>query len=138
MEVKKEYSHDGVTVVWKPGLCIHSGKCVQGLPHVFKPKDKPWIQPENATGEELMKTIDRCPSGALSYYAGDVANSEENNKAMENTKVEILDNGPLMVSGPVMITHSDGSTEIKNRNTAFCRCGKTGNIPFCDGSHKQE
>ncbi|MDT0556561.1 CDGSH iron-sulfur domain-containing protein [Patiriisocius hiemis] len=56
-------------------------------------------------------------------------------KETENTKVEVLENGPLMVHGSTTIVHTDGSTEEKQRATAFCRCGKTGNIPFCDGSH---
>ncbi|MBT8255514.1 MAG: (4Fe-4S)-binding protein [Bacteroidia bacterium] len=136
MDVKKEYTHDGVTVVWKPGLCIHSGNCVRGLPNVFKPDEKPWIQAENASGPQLMEAIDRCPSGALSYYTTEGITSEEKKDAMEKSKVEVLNNGPLMVSGPLEIVHADGSTETKNRNTAFCRCGNSGNKPFCDGSHK--
>ncbi len=137
MDVKKEYSNGELTVVWKPGLCFHAKECVHGLPGVFKPKDKPWIQAENASAEALMETIDKCPSGALSWYnnaAG--APSEEIIKTMKETKVEVLANGPLMVHGPVEVTHADGTTEVKSRNTAFCRCGKTDNGPFCDGSHK--
>ena len=55
---------------------------------------------------------------------------------MTDTKVEVLENGPLMVKGSIEITHTDGSKETKTRNTAFCRCGKTGKTPYCDGSHK--
>ena len=69
MERKKiiKYSNSEVTVVWQPDLCIHAGKCVKALPNVYKPKDKPWVNPENATGEELIAQIKTCPSGALSY-----------------------------------------------------------------------
>ena len=53
------------------------------------------------------------------------------------TTVEVLDNGPLMVYGPLSVKHSDGKEEQKERNTAFCRCGKSDNKPFCDGSHRK-
>lgn len=67
MDITKEYKNEDITVVWKSGMCIHSAKCVNGLPGVIKPKEKPWIQIENGSSEELIKTIDSCPSGALSY-----------------------------------------------------------------------
>jgi len=63
-----EYSNGKITVVWKPELCQHAGKCVENLPNVYKPKEKPWVQIENATTEELINQISNCPSGALSYY----------------------------------------------------------------------
>jgi len=67
-EIRKEYSNGEITVVWKPGKCIHAGVCVKTLPEVYDPKAKPWITPENASSEALMNQIDQCPSGALSYY----------------------------------------------------------------------
>ena len=33
---------------------------------VYNPKEKPWIKPENATSEELIAQVAKCPSGALS------------------------------------------------------------------------
>jgi len=68
MEINKEYSNGEVTVVWQPGLCIHSAKCVIGLPTVFKPKEKPWIQLGEEASEEIMRAVKRCPSGAITYY----------------------------------------------------------------------
>lgn len=64
--MKKTYPKEDLTVVWQPEKCIHSGVCVGGLPKVFKPKDKPWIQTENATKEEIRNQVLKCPSGALS------------------------------------------------------------------------
>ena len=63
----KSYSNGEITVFWKPELCIHSGNCVRGLPTVFNNQIRPWIQPEHATTEEIIKTVNTCPSGALSY-----------------------------------------------------------------------
>ena len=66
-EIVKEYSNGEIAVIWKPGLCAHAGVCVKTLPNVYRPKEKPWISPDQASTDELIAQIDRCPSGALSY-----------------------------------------------------------------------
>ena len=131
-EIVKEYSNGELTVVWKPQLCIHAGECVKALPNVYKPSEKPWITVENATTQELKDQIAKCPSGALSYYM----NGEENKETLElQSKVEVRENGPLLVYGTLHVTDKDGNEEIKNKTTAFCRCGASENKPYCDGSH---
>ncbi|UMY64586.1 MULTISPECIES: (4Fe-4S)-binding protein [unclassified Flavobacterium] len=65
--IRKEYSNGDITIVWQAGLCIHSGNCVRNSPNVFQPKTQPWIKPEADSSEHIMQTIDKCPSGALSY-----------------------------------------------------------------------
>ena len=65
-DLKKEYSNGEVTIIWKPDLCIHAGECVKALPNVYNPKDRPWIKPENASGDEIRAQVAKCPSGALS------------------------------------------------------------------------
>ena len=67
MEKKIEYTNGELTIVWKPELCQHAGICVKMLPNVYHPKERPWVQIENATTEELIAQISKCPSGALSY-----------------------------------------------------------------------
>ena len=67
-DLTKEYTNGEVTIVWRSGKCIHSGNCVKNNPDVFKPKEKPWIIPENSTTDKIIATVDKCPSGALSYY----------------------------------------------------------------------
>lgn len=62
----KEYKKDDVTILWQPEKCIHSGICARGLRNVFKPKEKPWVQTENATKEEIVAQVNACPSKALS------------------------------------------------------------------------
>ncbi|RDK84661.1 (4Fe-4S)-binding protein [Marinirhabdus gelatinilytica] len=136
MEKVKEYTNGKVTVVWKPELCIHSAKCVHDLPEVFKPKDKPWVQVENATTSDIVATVKGCPSGALSYFMNEIGPAEiDTEMKKETTKIEVMKNGPLMVLGSVAITHDDGREELKEKRTAFCRCGHSNNQPFCDGSH---
>ncbi|MER6936707.1 (4Fe-4S)-binding protein [Nocardioides sp. NPDC127514] len=67
----REYAGLGVVVTWEQGRCEHATECVRGLPLVFKPKQRPWIEAFNATADELVVTIDRCPSYALGYRTSD-------------------------------------------------------------------
>ncbi|MCB0755588.1 MAG: (4Fe-4S)-binding protein [Flavobacteriales bacterium] len=64
--MKKEYTNGEITVVWQADKCIHCGNCAKGLPQVFKPREKPWIQMESASSEEIAAQVAECPSGALS------------------------------------------------------------------------
>lgn len=66
-EAKINYSNDEVTIAWKPKLCIHSGICFKGLPLVFDPRRKKWIDPNGASTDEIINQVKKCPSGALSY-----------------------------------------------------------------------
>ena len=134
-EIIKEYSSEEITVIWKPKKCIHSEICVKTLPEVYKPKEKRWIVPDNASMEALQSQIDKCPSGALEYRLKNEQSQENKSNNMEQ-KIEVLANGPLMVHGTLEITHADGRKEIKEKAAAFCRCGASENKPFCDGKHR--
>ena len=132
MSKTKEYSNGEVTVVWEAKKCVHSGICVKGLPSVFRPNVRPWIRVNGASTEEIVTQVKQCPSTALSYYMNkDVVT----NKSDKEIKVEVRENGPILVHGSLEIIHKDGVKESKTKVTAFCRCGHSSNKPFCDGSH---
>lgn len=133
-EIIKEYSNEDITVVWKPKSCIHSKKCWKELLQVFDPRKKPWVNMEGATTAEIKTQIEACPSGALSYRSNKTDDQEE---VHLETKIEALENGPLLVYGTLNITNSDGSKDKRNKTTAFCRCGASQNKPYCDGAHVQ-
>jgi uncharacterized Fe-S cluster protein YjdI len=65
--ITKEYSNGEITIVWQSAKCIHSGNCVKHNPDVFRPRESPWINPEASPSEKIIETINKCPSGALSY-----------------------------------------------------------------------
>jgi uncharacterized Fe-S cluster protein YjdI len=128
-----EYSNGEITVKWKPEVCIHAGECVKGSPEVFNPKEKPWVQIEGSTTEEIQKTIDKCPSGALSYH---IEGSEESGETATLIRIKASKNGPYLVSGKLELEDRDGNVQVcEGKTTALCRCGASGNKPFCDGSH---
>lgn len=64
--IKKEYSNGEVTVLWQSAKCIHSGVCVKNLHKVFNPQVSPWINVANGSATEIIETVYKCPSGALS------------------------------------------------------------------------
>lgn len=127
------YSGKEVTILWKPHLCIHSKKCWRELPAVFKPGQRPWILPDGAAAEAVIAQVHQCPSGALSL--ADEASVES--RPYERTTVEVTPNGPLIVEGGVEVRHADGRVEQREGRCALCRCGRSDNKPFCDGSHKK-
>jgi uncharacterized Fe-S cluster protein YjdI len=130
----KKYTKGDLTIVWEPKKCIHAAICVKSLPKVYNPEINPWIKAENASIEELKAQIDTCPSAALSYEMNNLDNNKTEN--ME-TKIEVMENGPLLVRGKLEVKNSKGDIELKDKITAFCRCGASANKPYCDGAHKK-
>ena len=132
----KEYSNGEVTIVWKPDICIHAGNCARGLPDVFNPKARPWINAEGASTEAIVKQVKQCPSGALSFFMNEPEKKDEVEVETEQI-VEIMPNGPLLVYGNLTIKKPDGTEKRETKTTAFCRCGASNNKPFCDGMHRK-
>jgi CDGSH-type Zn-finger protein len=45
--------------------------------------------------------------------------------------------GPYLVRGAKGVVGADGEEiELSRRVVAICRCGRSRNYPFCDGTHK--
>jgi uncharacterized Fe-S cluster protein YjdI len=135
-DITKKYTNGEVTIVWKPSECIHSGICFRGLGDVFNPRLRPWITLEKSTTDKIIDQVKKCPSGALSYYLNRDT-EDESVKVEAETIIETVPNGPLMVYGNVTIKDQNGNLARKNNANAFCRCGSSGNKPYCDGSHKK-
>ena len=70
-EIVKRYTMYGVTVTWKPALCRHTGICARGLPDVFNPRRRPWIELQHAGADAITAQVERCPSGALTWASND-------------------------------------------------------------------
>jgi len=137
--ITKYYTNGEVTIVWKPNLCTHVTYCYIELPEVFEPSERPWINPFGATTERILKQVNRCPSGALTYFHNiqqEKQNNMDNEQQNPQTCIEIIENGPAIVTGKCIITDKKTGKVSETKNVfALCRCGKTKNRPFCDGSH---
>jgi CDGSH-type Zn-finger protein len=57
-------------------------------------------------------------------------------KNMSNALVEVLDGGPLKITGQIIL--KDPKKEITDSldEVFLCRCGHSCNKPYCDESHK--
>ena len=67
-ESENTYTNGEITVTWKPGVCIHSAKCVRGLGEVFNVSARSWINMDGSGTDRIIKQVEQCPSGALSYF----------------------------------------------------------------------
>jgi len=135
-----KYPNNDITVVWKPDTCIHSTLCWKGLLQVFNPKEKPWVNMDGASTEKIIEQVRKCPSGALSYHLNREVPAEPEKIIAESAnvlKVEVSPNGPYLIKTECLVIHSDGREETKTGTVALCRCGASGNKPYCDGSHRK-
>ena len=138
-EDQKEYSNGEIVITWKPDVCIHSANCIRQLPGVFNPAERPWIKIKNADTPHLIEAVDKCPSGAISWKRYNTETFEDQIQAAisASTKVNILKGGPILLKGKFELTDSAGTVISGKDNVALCRCGASGNKPFCDGSHSR-
>jgi uncharacterized Fe-S cluster protein YjdI len=129
----KEYATDEIVVEWEPSLCFHSQNCVRSLPQVFDDSRRPWVEVDAAGAEEVEAAVARCPSGALRTRRTGVALANR----VEASQIQASENGPLLASGGVRVLDAEGNVLFEGVNAALCRCGGSGNKPFCDGTHKK-
>ena len=53
------------------------------------------------------------------------------------TQITICPGGPILVRGEITLLDAEGQQIPSNRAViALCRCGKSAETPFCDGTHK--
>lgn len=128
------YEGERLTVLYELGRCIHAAECVHALPSVFRPRERPWVQPSAAGDEELLAAVLGCPTGALKAERRDGTPVEP--VPTENV-VALCPDGPLYVRGNLEILRADGTVLATDTRIALCRCGASANKPFCDGSHSK-
>ena len=115
-------------------LCVHARFCMRagGIWNLVEQSD------DQEARDIAIEEACNCPSGRL------VITDTESGKAIEpefEKSIVVIEypprgeHGPLWVRGGIPIESADGKPyEIPNRVT-LCRCGRSGNKPFCDGSH---
>jgi CDGSH-type Zn-finger protein/ferredoxin len=124
----------GITVHFNRSICAGAGECVRTLPKVFISGAKDWIQPDQADVADVIATVRRCPSGALTYTLdGRIVKRDET-----EVSVRIVRNGPYEITGPVEIDTPKWSANASPTCFALCRCGRSSNAPFCDYSHGEQ
>lgn len=143
----REYTNGEITVFWKPDLCIHATICFMKLRRVFDPSKRPWVNMQGATTADICDIVDQCPTDALTWKWNKDLTDSEKEILTKKTKVEervpepvaeimLIDKGPALVKGKFRLVNQDWKVIETAGNIALCRCGRSKNLPFCDGSHK--
>ena len=116
------------TIRFDAGRCIHARRCVLSEPGVFKANVQgPWIDPDAASADALLRVAMNCPSGAIQVTRHDGGEPEPSPKV--NT-IALRENGPLAIHAEIEL-----SGERVGTRATLCRCGQSKTKPYCDGSH---
>lgn len=117
-------------------LCSRVGMCLRagGIRELTMHSDNPEAR------QIAIEEVANCNSGRLT------ALDKKTRKPVEpefEPSIAVVEeplrgySGPLWVRGRIPIAAANGTTyEIRNRVT-LCRCGRSSNKPFCDGSHRE-
>ncbi len=117
-----------VTIIFDGKRCIHSRRCVMGEPSVFRANvDGPWIFPDEAPAQDLLRIAYACPSGAIRV----IPRTGEQESAPPANIAAVRENGPLAFHADLTIAGHDGTMT----RATLCRCGLSKNKPYCDNSH---
>jgi len=132
LDKRVNYAGKEITIHDNRGICSHVGFCTESLASVFKQGEEPWIDPNGASKDEIITTIEKCPSGALSYSLEGVEHRDQEREPL----VTVSTDGPYFVTGGIQIVgHENRAEEVSNEHCTLCRCGSSKNKPFCDGTH---
>ena len=125
---------EGIRLSDAPGYCSHARLCMRG--------EGIWDLVEQSGDPRSRRTAlemaVNCHSGRLVVW--ERQSGEPIEPAFEPSIGVVEDPGgragPLRVRGGIPVVSADGMVhEVRNRVT-LCRCGRSENKPFCDGSHQ--
>lgn len=125
------YEGKEITVHYNRLLCSHAAECGKRQKAAFDSSRKPWIEPDNASVEEIKQVVNACPSGALRFS---IDGKEPQQASADATGVTVEPNGPYRVTG-IPLAAARLAQGANAEKYVLCRCGASKNKPFCDGSH---
>ena len=130
---RNSFKGKNVNVLDNPGMCSHAGFCDGNLKSVFWTLEdgKRIAHPDEASKEEVIKIINMCPSGALSYEIDGKIYDKQNREP----GITVSKDGPYNIVGSPELKDEINSKPDSTEHYTLCRCGGSKNKPFCDGSH---
>ena len=129
------YEGKEITIVYDRYLCMGAGYCGE-LEAVFGTHDAPKYEPDAGTAEEVIATIKKCPSGALTY----ILNGTHEKDYFQETRIVVEKDGPLHCQGKIELKDDQDSDALlpDGDHYTLCRCGESKKKPLCDGSHEEK
>jgi len=124
----------GVDLLDVPILCSMARFCHLG--------DGTWSNIANSNNPQSKKlaiqTACNCPSGRLVPWN---KNTQKPLEPKFKQSISLIEDpqekssGPIWLKGGITLVSSNGKEYEKRNRVTLCRCGKSQNKPFCDGSH---
>jgi len=126
------YEGADIVVEFDLGRCIHTGDCSRDLPEVFNTKRRGrWVKPDAAPADDVARICANCPTGALRCISKSTGQTMD--AAPQRNSIQVMADGPLYVHARMTV---NGKPEPGHR-AAFCRCGASRLMPYCDNSHRE-
>jgi CDGSH-type Zn-finger protein len=118
-------------------LCVHARFCMRagGVWNLTRQSGNP-----EARGTAIEEACN-CPSGRL------VIRDRKTDRVIEpdlEKSIVVIEyparneHGPLWVRGGIPVESADGRQYTVRNRVTLCRCGRSRNMPFCDGSHVEK
>jgi len=130
-EIIQRYDGKQINIIFNRSICAGAGTCVRNYPNIYKNASENWIFPDEDSLEVAIKSVEQCPSGALSYEIKGQSVQEK----YKGIKMSVVPRGPLNIKGKVSLDASKWSTNANKEKYSLCRCGASDNKPFCDYTH---
>ncbi len=125
-----------------PTMYVTDAESLCAFARFCDPKGRIWNLVKETDNPEARRIVEHeaghCPSGRL------IAWDRKTGKSIEPkyhpsigliTDTEKQVKGPIWVRGGIPVISADGKPyEVRNQLT-LCRCGKSDNLPFCNGAH---
>lgn len=128
------YEGKEIAIVYDRYLCMGAGYCGE-LEAVFGTHDAPKYEPDQASAAEIIATIKKCPSGALTY----IINGKHEKDFFRETCIVVEKDGPIHCQGDIELKDDQSSETLlpDADHYTLCRCGGSKKKPLCDGSHEK-
>ncbi len=154
----RTYRNNEITVYWKPSACIHASYCYRELIEVFDPGRRPWVDMSGAPTQNIIDTVNMCPTEALTWKWNDeeknrhvtsdqtnhinfrrpeLVDTGQTEEMTNQVSVKVISDGPVIIRGTFRFTNGGTTREIKDSAVSICRCGESDQMPFCDGKHRK-
>ena len=126
--------------VWE-GKNIKTYFNIDACMHVFhcKPlkelREKEALDETGTIAQEIMKVVQACPSGALSY---ELSKDFEEPTTPFDVEVDIIEGAEIRIQKEFEPQNFELQERQPRDKATLCRCGLSNNKPYCDAAHRKK
>ncbi|MEM7179684.1 MAG: CDGSH iron-sulfur domain-containing protein [Spirochaetota bacterium] len=127
----KVWQGEKIKTYFNPNACMHVFYCKP----MKELRAREGSDTSTATAEEIMKVVDSCPSGALTYELKQKISTTPNTYEYP---IEIIEGGEIRIKEEFFLTNFSLQERQPSDKATLCRCGLSKNKPYCDASHRKK